>query len=244
MRTKKNEYKKYSKDEERQLLASLAEQLRVPIVQMARLSEEDSKKNRKTIAAISRTANELIDAYQLVLQLHMQEGALHVEPVSLSALLHKTAQKTQRLAEEYRCDVQIDAKGNYEPVLINTEVIEAALSALSSVFIIDSKVSGTDTDRSSRPIVTLAAHRSRWGLVVGAYSSNNTSMNNASFGRAKNLYGKARQPLNHIFTSAGAGVFIANALLAMAACNLHASRYHNMTGLAVTLKPASQLSLV
>jgi hypothetical protein len=243
MRTKKNEYKKYSKDEERQLLASLAEQLRVPIVQMARLSEEDSKKNRKTIAAISRTANELIDAYQLVLQLHMQEGALHVEPVSLSALLHKTAQKTQRLAEEYRCDVQIDTKGSYEPVLINTEIIEAALSALSSVFIIESKASGADTARSSRPIVTLAAHRSRWGLVVGAYSSN-TSMNNATYGRAKNLYGKARQPLNHIFTSAGAGVFIANALLAMAACNLHASRYHNMTGLAVTLRPASQLSLV
>ncbi|HMS50092.1 MAG TPA: hypothetical protein PKA02_01475 [Candidatus Saccharibacteria bacterium] len=243
MRTKKNEYKKYSKDEERQLLASLAEQLRVPIVQMARLSEEDSKKNRKTIAAISRTANELIDAYQLVLQLHMQEGALHVEPVSLSALLHKTAQKTQRLAEEYRCDVQIDTKGSYEPVLINTEIIEAALSALSSVFIIESKVFGADTARSSRPIVTLAAHRSRWGLVVGAYSSN-TSMNNATYGRAKNLYGKARQPFNHIFTSAGAGVFIANALLAMAACNLHASRYHNMTGLAVTLKPASQLSLV
>lgn len=243
MRTKKNEYKKYSKDEERQLLASLAEQLRAPIVQMARLSEEDSKKNRKTIAAISRTANELIDAYQLVLQLHMQEGALHVEPVSLSALLHKTAQKTQKLAEEYRCDVQIDTKGSYEPVLINTEIIEAALSALSSVFIIESKASGTDTARSSRSIVTLAAHRSRWGLVVGAYSSN-TSMNNATYGRAKNLYGKARQPLNHIFTSAGAGVFIANALLAMAACNLHASRYHNMTGLAVTLRPASQLSLV
>lgn len=236
------EYKKYTALEQQRLLASLAEQLKLPLLQIAREAElailEPKSANMPAISLIAETALELVDSYLLSLRLRsLEESAL--EPVSLSAVLHKTAQRLHKLADLYGCDLELDLAGQYPPVMAHAGGLEAALHSLGSVFI---EAQGSQMTKK-RHVVTLAAHRSRWGLVAGIYSDN-MGLNTEVFRKAKLLYGQARQPINQVLSSAGAGVFVADSLFGTMASQLRPARHHRLTGLAATLTQSHQLTLV
>ncbi|HEY4161191.1 MAG TPA: hypothetical protein VGM08_03960, partial [Candidatus Saccharimonadales bacterium] len=91
--------------------------------------------------------------------------------------------------------------------------------------------------------VHLSAHRGRYGVVAGLYGQA-PGFGADSLHRAQQLVGKARQPLQRLVSGPAAGVFVADSLLQALSTRLHVARYHNLTGLAATLQPSQQLSLI
>lgn len=242
MQSPVHEYKKYTVAEQQRLLASLAEQLKLPLLQIARRAEldrmEPNQRSLDDINLMADMAMELVEHYLLSLTLSNTDES-ELQPVSLSAMLHKTAHRLHKLADMYHCDLELNLAGHYPPVMAHQKKLEAALSSLTSVFI----EAQSAQSPSKRSVITLAAHKSRWGLVAGAYSAD-VGFTAPSFQRAKQLYGQARQPLNQVLATAGAGVFVADALFSSMASHLRPARHHNLNGLAATLTPSQQLTIV
>src|SRR5262245_24686489 len=95
------------------LLLALAEQLKLPLLQIARQAELESlQPSESTIPNIRTTADsalKLIDSYVLGVQLATQEaGIFEAEPVSISSVLYDTAAELAPLAKAY--DVQLDLR--------------------------------------------------------------------------------------------------------------------------------------
>jgi hypothetical protein len=96
---------------------------------------------------------------------------------------------------------------------------------------------------STRRVIKLAAHRTRYGISAGMFSDVK-GLDSAAFRRAKHLYGDAKQPFSQLVSGGGAGVFIASSLLANMSSGLRTARYQKLNGLAATFTPSQQLALV
>jgi hypothetical protein len=120
-------------------------------------------------------------------------------------------------------------------------VLASVLTSLGQVFIDAGAESETQIGQART--VYLGAHRSRHGVVTGLYSSSQ-DMSATSLRQARQLQGRARQPLQRLVTGPAAGVFVADSLLESLQSRLHVARYHKLTGLAATLMPSQQLALI
>ncbi|MDB5185773.1 MAG: hypothetical protein JWL85_296 [Candidatus Saccharibacteria bacterium] len=222
------------------LLRALAEQLKLPLLHIARQAELAAMTGSTSVpnTTITQTASmalQLIDGYLLSTDLHAQQS-LHLEPVSISSVLHDTAQRLQFLARQYNCEVEIHLAGKYEPVMGHRESLETAFTMLGYSFI-ESITEGKD-----RRLV-LAAHRSGKGLVAGVFG-NHPGLTADMYRRARALYGNSRQALPTVSPASGAGVFIADSLLAPSGSPLRVARHQKLNGLAATLFPSQQMQLV
>lgn len=229
----------FGNDEQERLLRALAEQLKLPLIQIAREAELAQTTNTSSYGSISYTADmalRLIDSYLLSVELQALP-TLQLEPVSVSAMLQDTAQSLNLLAKQYNCDLQINLKGKYQPVMAHRRSLESAFASLGYAFIESAAPS------EERHTVILGAHQSSKGLVVGVFG-NQAEVNADSLKRGLALFGTAKQALPTLSSSAGAGVFVANALLANLQAPLHTSRHNKLSGLASTLLPSKQLVLI
>lgn len=230
----------FSNDEGERLLSALAEQLKMPLIQIARGAELAHKRNdAASYVDISYTADmalRLIDSYLLSIEMQALPS-LELEPVSISATLQDTAHALGQLARQYDTELVVDVKGKYQPVMAHRKSLESALMSLGYAFIESS--SGSEDGRT----VVLGAHQSKGGLIVGTYGSQ-PAMNSNMLRRGNALFGTAKQPLPGLSSTAGAGVFVANALLRSMNAPLRSSRHSSLSGLAATFLPSHQLSLV
>lgn len=231
-------------DQER-LFLGLSEQLSRPLLQIARLSELASSGDAaaalnywQIAGAIAQSSLQLVESYALSMRVQGQVTPLLLEPVTVSSLLYDTAQRLDPLAKQYGVELQLDTGPKLQPILTDRAVLQSAMGSLGQVFI--EAQGGSD---EAKPVVRLAAHRSRYGIVSGLYGSSN-ELGADSLRRAKAMHGKARQPLQRLVSGPAAGVFVADSLLATLAAHLHVARYHNLSGLAATLQPSQQLQLV
>ena len=243
MTNKVIEQKKYSAEEQQRLLHALAEQLKLPLLQISRQAELVSLTNDlaalDTVRMTANSALQLLDNYLLSTRLNGGQVEVALEPVSLSAVLQDTAQHLYEVAGLYQCELELHLAGRYEPVMAHRAGLEAALTSLGYVFI----EAQSAQPHKRRPVVTLAAHRSRWGIVGGLYADLE-GLSTDMYTRAQTLYGRARQPLTQLSASNGAGVFVADALLSSMSANLRIAHHRKLTGLAATFQPSKQLSLV
>ena len=225
---------------DQRLLLALAEQLKVPLLQIARRAElmQSSSRPRQQLAAIELTADnalQLIDHYLLSTRLALQGAVL--EPVSVASVLHSTAEALSKLADDYHCKLELHMSGRYEPVMAHREGLEAALLSLGHDMI-EAEVQQTKT-----PVVTLAAHRGKKGIVAGVFGDTE-GLTADMFRRARNLYGQARQPLNTVTAHPATGIFVADSLLHAMSSRLRVAHHHKLSGLAATLLPSQQLALL
>ncbi|HLB66396.1 MAG TPA: hypothetical protein VJJ78_02275 [Candidatus Saccharimonadales bacterium] len=226
------------------LLLSLAEHLKLPLLQisqsaeLARLTDQPAEQ----LEAIELTADNalrLLDYYLLSTNLAKQQLAAQLEPVSLSAVLNNVANELYKFAAQYQCKLELSLSGKYEPIMAHRGGLEAALTSLGYVFI---EAQGSTNDKQ-KPLVKLAAHRGKKGLVAGMFAENE-NLSADMYRRAHGLYGQARQPLTGLTAANGAGVFIAESILDAMSAKLRVARHHNLSGLAATFMPSSQLSMV
>jgi hypothetical protein len=233
------------------LFMALAEELKLPLLHMARQAELQTlpvmpaaerpvavQQALQDIQASADMSLQLLDSYVLSLRLMLPDNRLAVEPVSLSMVLHDTAQELQQIAASYGVALQVHVQGRYEPVLTNRQALQAALVALSYALIEALPAAGVQNQR-----LQLATHRTKYGIVAGVYGELE-GLTPQLYRRARDLRGQVRQPLVNNLAGSGAGVFVAEAILTAMASRLRVGRYMRLPGFAVTLPTSEQLQLV
>lgn len=224
------------------LLLSVAQQLKSPLLYIARSSElalMDESLARETMRQIeshAAMALRLVDSYMLGVNLLQTEADLELESVSLSSLLTDVAHELTPLARQYDVELELGIDGRYGPVMSHPAALRAALHSLASVIV------GLPSDGRSA-VMRLGAHRDDTAIVTGVYHS---AM--ARLPQARDLLagkrGARRQPLNEISGSSAAGVFVAQQLLGSMQAPLQLHRHHGMQGFAAPLQLSRQLALL
>lgn len=221
------------------LLRALAEQLKMPLIHIARTAELGGSNKKEILHNITYTADmamQLIDGYLLSTDLQVQ-SSLQLEPVSIASVLQDVAHKLTPLARLYEHDLEVSLGGKYRPVMAHHSSLEAAYTMLGYAMI---ESQGGDDRRKT---VVLGAHRSAAGIVAGVFGQQE-GLTADMFKHARALYGRSRQPLTSLSASSGAGIFIADSLLNTMASPLRVAHHHKMSGFAATLLPSQQLQLV
>lgn len=226
-----------------QLLLSVVEQLKVPLLSIARRVElYEMERTAGDLASVRVTADaalQLLDNYILGVQLATQEVTLlPAEPVTVSSILYNAAERLQPVARAYGVELDVHNGGRYGPVMAHRRGLEAALVSLGYALVEALPAQGT-----RQLTLHLAARRCRYGIVAGLYCE--TEQLTAEAWRAgRQLTGHARQPLGGLTHTSGAGVFVADAILHAMQSRLTTSRYHHLRGLGTVLPLNPQLQLV
>ncbi len=235
---------KMSLARQEKLLNALAEQLKLPLVRIARRAELAQTQNNRlvSLASIELTADsalKLIDNYLLSLKLAQQQNGLQLEPVSVSAILTSAAHELSKIAKERNLELELSLSGKYEPVMAHRAGLEAVITSLGYVFI-DAE---TSIVAKKRPIVTLAAHRSKLGIVTGMFAESE-NFGTELYKNARKLGAAKPDSIYNLAATNGTGVFVADSLLEAMSAKLRVAHHHKLTGLAATFAPSRQLSLV
>lgn len=228
------------------LYIALAEQLQVPLLQIARLAESGATarpgaKQRRVLAQIemsSATALRLLEAYTLSMRVADEQLALELEPVSLSSVMNDTAHELEGLARAYNCDLELSLLGRYEPVMANHTALTNAMLSLGYMIIESTAAHG-----KRRNVLQLGVHRSRSGLVAGVFGEMD-ALQGRAYRRARSLIGRAHQPLPSLSATSGAGLFVADTLFQAQAAPMKVMRHHKRLGFGATFQPSFQMSLL
>lgn len=228
------------------VLAAVAEQLKVPLTIIARQSElgqgAAALQGVNTIGIQANAALHLVDSYLLGLELFSQQTQLALEPVSVSSLLVDTAHTLRGFARSYGVEVTLDIAGKYEPVMAHAQGLQAALLSLGFAFV-EAQAAQQAQAADSQHHITLVAHRTRHGIVTGVYAAG-ASIAARDWRAALALCGKAAQPFTGLVTGSAAGLFVADTIFRSMTSSLRAGKYAHRHGLAATLQPSQQLQFL
>lgn len=224
------------------LLSSVAEQLRLLLLQVARTSElaEERGLTDQQLANLRQSSQiglSLVDHYLLGLKRRDDQTMLPLEPVSLSSLLNEIAHELTPIAKTYGSDLELNIAGKYPPIIANRQALKAALVSLGYGLI-----TGQTATQGSRQSIQLAAHRIPRGMVAGIYSDSVVSEKQLQIGRY--LRGSASQPIIGLAPASSAGIFVADGLFSSMGSNLRGSKFQNRRGLAATFGLSDQLRLI
>ncbi len=232
-----------------QLLLSIAEELKLPLLQIARAAELaalsqphspiESLRSLQDIQTTADSTVQLLDSYLFGARLALEDDYhLLMEPVSVSSVLYDTGQQLSSLAKMYGVDLRLVIPGKFEPVLANRQGLQSALASLGWTLIEALASLG-----AKELTLSLAAHRCRYGIVAGLYSDVEQLTTDA-LRQGRKLHGHVRQPLATLSPSSGAGVFVADAILQAMDSGLKPTRHRNLYGLGAILQPTPQIQLV
>lgn len=235
-------YEGFGDSEHARLLASVAEQLKVPLMSIARqaelheLTDGPDKISMTGIRTQADAALVLVDSYLLGLRLLHGQPTLDLEPVSVPALLVEAAHELDRFARQYDVQLELQIAGRYVPVMAHRVGLKAALISLG--YSIIEAQSTSDVRR-----VTLSAHRTSKGIITGLYGTRD-SLGVADWRKALALCGQASQPFTDLSASSAAGLFVAHTLLQAMESSLRVGKRLTQYGFAMTLQPSQQLQFV
>lgn len=221
------------------LLRAMAEELKLPLLQIARQAEmAQVAPDTEALRGIEASANHalwFVDSYILSRQL-AEQAHLELQPVAVSAMLHDAVLLLRGLARQHDCELELKLSGRYEPVMAHPQALQAALVGLGS-----SLIAAGEPGQKHR--VVFAAHRARGGVVAGVFSEVE-GLSQSVFRRGRALYGLANQPISDFSAQGGAGIFVADSLLTSMESTLRVAHHQKLSGLAATLQTSRQLSLV
>lgn len=224
------------------VLRSVAEQLKTPLMVIARQVElqqlTQNTAEMSSMGAQARTALILIDSYLLGLDLLTQGIEMQLEPISLSALTYDVAHELSPLANQYNTDIVLDVAGKYGQVMAHTSALRAALHGIGSVM---TEMVSVEPGRQS---IKLAVHKQKNGLVVGVYTNSGSNIQDSLRQVRQSRVEFARQSVAQVTGNSGAGLLVADALMEAMQIPLRAGRYKKQQGLAVTLLPSQQLQFI
>jgi hypothetical protein len=223
------------------LLLTVAEELKLPLTQIARqaeLGQLHGTVDLPMIQATADTALRLLDNYALGVRLSLEPMEMALEPVSVSSVLYDTGHQLDALAKSYGVRLELAIPGRYGPVMAHREALQAALVSLGS-----SLIEALPAQESRQLSLQLATHRSRYGIVAGLYTDT-AALSNSVLKQGRKLQHQSRQPLIGISHTSGAGIFVADTILKAMKLNLRVSRHHRLYGLGTVLTPTNQLALI
>jgi hypothetical protein len=221
-----------------QLLLTVAEELKLPLLQIARQAELGDSTELKSIQSSADTALRLLDNYALAVRLAMRPEQLDMESISISSVLYDAGQQLDKLAKSYGVGLELGIGGRFGPVLAHKQGLQAALVSLGAALI-----EALPAQENCQLKLYMATHRSRYGIVAGIYADTK-QLSKSMLDHGRKLQKQSRQPLINVSHTSGAGVFVADTLLNAMDLQLIASRHHRLYGLGTILQPNHQLQLV
>lgn len=226
------------------LLLSVAEELKLPLLQIARQAEQGQLSGQTDLQLMQTTADtalRLIDNYSLGIRLSLEPQQLAPETVSVASVLYDTGQQLNSLAKSYGVQLELNIAGKFGPVTAHRQGLQAALVSLGAALI--EAFPALQTVGQPQLSLHLATHRSRYGIVAGLYAQTE-QLSREALSRGRQLQRRSRQPLVNLTHTSGAGIFVADTILKAMGLQLTASRHHRLYGLAAVLPPNNQLQLV
>lgn len=225
-----------SGDQTDQLFTALAEQLKMPLLQIARLAELSQEATLPRISVISEHALRLVDAY--VQSRSQNQTVLLLEPLTTSAVLYDVAAELQQFARQNDYTIEIDLSGKGVPIMAHRQSLRTMLTLLGASLI---EVSAEDETIPKH--LVLGTHRSSRGTIVGAFSSH-LGLSQHALQLTRELHGRATQVVPSLGLAGGAGLAIADRLSAQMSAPLRAYRHRSLTGIGSLFIPSQQLQLV
>lgn len=220
---------------------SIAEQIKLPLLQIARQAEIarlTSLPNLDDIQTTADNALRLVDNYLLSVRLSCEQELLAMESVSVSSVLYDAGHELSSLAKCYGVNLELHIGGRFGPVMANRIGLQSALVSLGSALI-----EALPAQESPQLKLQLATHRCRYGIVAGLYTDTE-QLTAEALRQGRKLQGSTRQPLTNLTHTAGAGIFVADAILRAMQLQLKVSRHHRLYGLGAVLQPNHQMQLV
>lgn len=217
---------------------SIAHELRIPLLNIARLSELQQSATKPSFEAIETIADsvlKLLDSYLITTRYSNQQIRLELEPVSLSAVMYDVAQYMDRLSRTQNCELRLKVQKNSGLVLAHPQGIKAAFLSLCYAFL-------HSTDQTSKAVITLEAHRMQ-GRVIAGIVSDDIHIEKGAFTKGQKLMGNAYQSMKDIPTN-GAGYFIAANLFETMTVPLQYIHSNRRFGIMGTFHSSSQLTLL
>lgn len=227
------------------LLRAVAEELKLPLTRIARLAElsylvNDPEAITAQLRAIehnSDVAMRLVESYLIGLQLANTQQPLDLEPISIGSILNDTAHQLSGIAGEYGVDMEVLIHGRQRLVMGNLKGVAAAFLNMGSTLI------ASQPQASRRSTITLASYPYRSEMVAGIYGDQ-ALISPKIWERGLDLYGKARQPIQSLNATNGAGLFVADTIFRAMSSRLRPSHHRKQGGLAASLTLSNQLQLV
>jgi hypothetical protein len=226
------------------LLRSIAEQLKLPMLYIARqaeLSRADETVSFDTLdnmQANAEMALRLIDSYILGFDLAAKQLALELEPVPLTAVLYDVAHDLTPIARQRNTTIELTLDSKQGEVMANSQGLAAALYSMGSV------LSEVCAEKNGKGTLHIAAHRAAHGIVTGIYTDGIDNIQTTIYQARKLRQNFVRQPYLKLCAGSGAGIFIADTIFTYMNARLRAGRLHGKHGLAATLEPSRQMQLV
>ncbi len=226
-------------DQNVRLLRALAEELKLPLLQIARGSElariSNQPEQLKDIEVTADAALRLIDSYLFSTQVLVGQQSLSLEPVSVAASMYDTAQYLRNMSKLYDCDIDVSVSGKCGLAMAHPTGLQAALTSLAYSII--------NTSTGKKPRILLTAKKTTEGILAGVVATNSDITKDA-LSIARKLYGDARRPMAGFTHNNGAGIYVADALFAAMASELKVSSGRGKAGFIATLLPSQQLVLL
>lgn len=221
-----------------ELLLTVAEELKLPLLQIARQAELGQKSDLTNMRTSAETALRLLDNYSLAVRLAMRGDHFERESVSVASVLYDAGQQLDGLAKSYGVGLELGVAGRFGPVLAHRQGLQAALVSLGATLI-----EALPAQDNCQLKLYMATHRSRYGIVAGLYADTK-QLTSVALQKGRRLQNQSRQPLLNLSHTSGAGVFVADTILNAMDLNLIASRHKSLYGLGTILQPNHQLQLV
>ena len=221
-----------------ELLLTVAEELKLPLLQIARQAELGQKSDLTNMRTSAETALRLLDNYSLAVRLAMRGDHFERESVSVASVLYDAGQQLDGLAKSYGVGLELGVAGRFGPVLAHRQGLQAALVSLGATLI-----EALPAQDNCQLKLYMATHRSRYGIVAGLYADTK-QLTSVALQKGRRLQNQSRQPLLNLSHTSGAGVFVADTILKAMDLNLITSRHKSLYGLGTILQPNHQLQLV
>lgn len=233
---------------QRVLLAALSEDLSLPLVHIKSALEliEDENFSKPQVRLQTEAMNtsaetglKLIEAYHLLLKSdEMLESSF--EPLAIGMLMEEIAHNLDPLARQYSTKIVVDVQGRFAPVLAHPASLKAALDILASSLL---RAQAAQNERSSYKLV-LGAHRWSEGEIAAGVFGDVHGLSDYSLRVARNLAGRARQPLPAVPPGAASAILVADMLCSALWQPLRSAAHNNLAGLATSLPTTTQLRFV
>jgi hypothetical protein len=215
-----------------QLLLSIVEHLKLPLINIARKSELE---NSKDINVLAETSIRLIDGYILGLNVNSNQFEFEFEPVSISEVLNNSAHNLSKLAKIYDCNIELNLEGKFVPIMGRKAEIESAITIIGQSLI--------ESNNTKSNQILLSAYRSGQKITAGVFSPT-LDITSANLRKALTSGLKSRQGLPDFSHTPVSGIYIADILLDRLATKLGVYHHNKIMGLASSFLPSQQLRLI
>lgn len=224
----------------RQLLGSLARELKNPLILIARQAElEALNTSDATFDSIRNTAEQtlkLIDGYLLLAQSEYGQMALPLETIGVGSVIYDTIEEFRPMAASQQIRLVSDVRDQI--VTTNPQGLKTALWCLLNVAL----ESVVGEEKTSRQITVTSRNLRQDNVAVSVLGNLEVSQSEMSL--ARQLQGNSHLAMGLHSKSSGVHLAIADLFASSDGDGLHVASRGNSRGLSFRLNKSQQLSLL